>query len=327
MNSVIGGVALLVLGSSAGCAAQEGTPSAQTRLLIVYGDYQSPPGSLIQTCIRTGERGKADVEQLHLGIGAHGNTEAIWRARVVSWITGNGKVADGRAPLAPGQRWPAQIPSKAAAFEGRKADLVQVQLNLDYVLKTHNSEQRAITEEAVAGYVAAAKTAGATLVFYVVPGNQHTTHKAGASKGELVKKTEADFQPELQAMDAECRRLSKTYRAVMAPTHLAFAALRTAHPELNRPIHGTDTHLWPHDAVLAALVISRALLGAGEHPLPTPEVLLAPLNQDITRENVKRKEKGEADKPLITIDPATWEAMLEAITAAFLSATNQEGKP
>jgi hypothetical protein len=293
---------------------------------MVYGDYQSPPDGLIQTLIRTAQPERGELEPLHLGIGAHGDTEAIWRARVVNWITGNGKVADAKAPLAAGQRWPAQIPSKAAAFEGRKADLVQVQLNLGYVL-FNRAEQRAITEEAVAGYVAAARKAGAPFVFYVVPGNQHTTHKTVKGGGEPVKKSEADFQPELQAMDAECRRLTKAYGAVMAPTHLAFAALRTRHPELNRPIHATDTHLWPHDAVLAALVISRAFLGEGEHPLPTPEVLLASTNQDITRDNVKRKAKGEAGKPLIALDAATWKAMLEATTAAFATPTTRKGSP
>jgi hypothetical protein len=271
---------------------------------------------MLQTLISTGEPQKPELEQLPLGIGAHGDTVDIRRSRTVGWITGTGKVLDAKAPLAPGQRWPAQITSRASAFEGRKADLVQVQLNLGYIL-TKNAERRAITEESVAGYVAATKSAGATLVFCVVPGNQHTTHKPGANKGELVKKAEADFLPELHAMDAECRRLSKTYGAVMAPTHLTFAALRTAHPELDRPIHGTDTHWWPHDAVLAALVISRAFLGEGEHPLPTPEVLLAPLNQQITQENRKRKAKGEAEKPLISIDAATWRAMLEATTATF----------
>jgi hypothetical protein len=75
------------------------------------------------------------------------------------------------------------------------------------------------------------------------------------------------------------------------------------------------------------LVISRAFLGEGEHPLPTPEVLLAPLNQQITQENRKRKAKGEAEKPLISIDAATWRAMLEATTATFAAPTNQKGNP
>jgi hypothetical protein len=327
MNLLVETLASLVFCLTCCLPAQEGTPSIQKRLFIVYGDYQSPPGGLVQAFIRTGEPRRPELEQLHLGIGAHGDTEAIWRARVVGWITGNGKVADAKAPLAPGQRWAAQIPSKASAFEGRKADLVQVQLNLGYTL-SNRSEQRAITEEAVAGYVAAARAAGANLVFYVVPGNQHTTHKIVKRGEEPVKKTGADFQPELQAMEAECQRLTKTYGAVMAPTHRAFAALRTAHSEIERPMHcGPDGHLHPEEAVLVSLVISRAFLGEGEHPLPTPEVLLAPFNQDIAKENLKRKAKGEAEKPLITIDAGTWKAMLEATTAAFATPPNLRGKP
>jgi hypothetical protein len=301
-------------------SAQETIAPDNRRLLLYYGDYRRPSGALIHTLLTAGEPGKPDIVCLDMGV-VHGSTVSIWKSGSSDWIDGSGKVAT--------TKWFPSV-QRCRPYEGRRADLVVAQLELGYVSVKTESERHKIqteTEEAVAGYVAAAKAAGAGLVFYVVPGNQHTTHKAGTKKGDLVKKTEADFQPELKAMDAECRRLSKTYGAVMAPTHLAFAALRTAHPELARPVHGTDTHLWPQDQVLAALVIGRAFLGEGEHPLPTPEVLLAPINKGITTDNIKRKAKGEAEQPLISIDSDIWRAMLEATAAAFAAPTSQKGSP
>jgi len=325
MNLSLKAIMAIVFGMTCWVHAQNG-PSATTpkRLLITYGDYQRPPVFLIQTLINTGEPNKPELEQLQLGIGLHGDTVDIWKARLTGWITGTGKVADA-LPLAPGQKWAASFPGNAVRFEGRKADLVVVQLDLRYAKNKNGQEKiRSEIEKAIVDYVAAAKSVGARLVFYVTPGKQHMTYREG-SQANAIRLIEADYQPELQAMETECRRLSATFGAIMAPTFRAFAILRATHPEidLHEPIwHGDNGHLSPRDQVLTALVISRAFLGEGEHPLPTPEVLLAPLNEQITNGN--RKHPSKDGPRLAAIDTATWKAMLEATAAAFTAPTNQK---
>lgn len=302
--------------------AVESVPSpVGKRLLLQYGDYLSPPGSLIQTLITVGEPGKSELGILGLGR-VHASIVDFWKSGSADWISGAHKVADDDMNA-----------KTLRPFEGRKADLVVVQLDLRYAMNNKGDpEKTRVIEEAVAGYIAAAKSVGARLVFYVTPGKQHTTYREGshANEANAIRLTEADHQPELQAMDAECQRLAAKYRAVMAPTFRAFAILRAKYPEidLHEPIwHGDNGHLSPRDQVLTAMVISRAFLGEGEHPLPTTEVLLAPLNQKITTDNITLKEKGRPEKPLLTIDAATWKAMLEATMAAFAARTNQRPNP
>ena len=297
-------------------AGAEPVPAAQPapkRLLMTYGDYRSPSAEKVRTLITTGQPNEAGIDIVSLGW-VHGATVDIWKSGSSAWIGGTGKTATTTF----GSARQAQA---ARPFEGRKANLVLVQLDMDYVNNKNADAQgkaRTSSDEAVTGYITAAKDAGAKLVFYVLPGNQHTTHKMVKGETNPVKETEADFQPELLAMDAECQRLSKAYGAVLAPTYRAFATLRTAHPEIERPVHcAPDKHLHTEEAVLAALVIGRAFLGEGDHPKPTSEELLASTNKRITADNVKLKQQGKAEKPLITIEAVTWQALQEAATAQF----------
>lgn len=290
---------------------------ATNRLWLTYGDYmfgfQCLP-DMTQSLLTAADPKAPPIARLGLGIGAHGSTVEIWKSGAHAWITGEGKVATTNWRDNNGG-------AKAAApFEGRKADLVLVQLDLSYVTGREAEKMKAETDTAVASYVAAAKKAGAKLVFYVLPGSQHTTQKRGKTKdGPMEPKTEADFQLQLAAMEAEATRLEKTHGVVLAPTFRAFAALRKANPgmDLHAPTRGDDTHLSPKDGVLCAMVINRAYLGETFVPPATSEALLAIQNKQIATENAKRKIKGEPEQELSTLDETTWKAMLAATTAAF----------
>jgi hypothetical protein len=310
--------ALLLTCCGLGLAAAD-APAAN-RLWLTYGDYmfgfQCLPG-MTQALLEAGEPKAPPITRLGLGIGAHGSTVEIWKSGAVAWITGEGKAAT--------TNWRDNHGSQkvAATLEGRQADLVLVQLDLSYITGREAEKMKAETDTAVAGYVAAATKANAKLVFYVLPGSQHTTHKRGGKEKDapLVPKTEADHQPQLVALEAEAARLTKAHNAVLAPTFRAFAALRAAHPEidLHAPTRGDDTHLSAKDAALCALVIARTFLGESFVPPATPEPLLAIQNKPITAENAKRKSKGESEQPLSTIDEAIWHAMLAATSAAVTS--------
>jgi hypothetical protein len=306
----------LLLAMLAGTSLAANAPPAN-RLWLTYGDYmtgfQNVP-DMVQILLATGEPTAPPIARLGLGIGAHGGTYEIWKSGAASWITGEGKAAT--------TNWRDNGGGQKAAvpFEGRKADLAMVQLDLSYVAGRDAAKGRTEADEAVAGYVAAAKAAGARLVFYVLPGGQSITHKVagrGAGAGNLVSKAAEEYGKELVLLDAECARLTEKHGAVMAPTFRAFAALRKAHPEmdLHAPKPGNDGHLSPKDAALCALVIGRAFLGEAYAPPATAETLIAPQNRQIAAENAKLKAKGQPELPLNTIDEATWAAMLEAVTA------------
>lgn len=292
---------------------------AGNRLWLTYGDYmfgfQCLP-DMVKVQLDAANPESPPLTRLGLGIGAHGNTIEIWKSGAVAWITGEGKAASTSWRDNPGSQ------KVAATLEGRQADLVLVQLDLNYVTGKESVKMKAETDTAVAGYVAAAQKAGAQLVFYVLPGSQHTTHQRGGKDRNAppVPKTEADHAPQLAALEAETARLTKTQGAVLAPTFRAFAALRSAHPEidLHAPTRGDDSHLSAKDAALCALVIARAYAGTAWKPPTTPESLLAVQNERIARENAKRTAKGEAELPLHDIDAATWQAM---VTAAATVAT------
>lgn len=308
----------LVLLACCGLGLAAADAPAANRLWLTYGDYmtgfQCLP-DMVQLQLAAADPQAPPITRLALGIGAHGNTIEIWKSGAATWITGEGKAAT--------TNWRDNSGSQkvATTVEGRTADLVLVQLDLNYVTGREAEKMKAETDTAVAGYVAAAKKAGAKLVFYVLPGSQHITHKRGgkAKDAPLVPKDDADHQPQLAALEAEAVRLEKAHGAVLAPTFRAFAALRKASPglDLHAPIRGDDGHLSPKDAALCALVIARAYQGAAFRPPASAEVLLAPQNQRITAENAKRKAKGEPEQPLNAIDAATWTAMLAAVAATF----------
>lgn len=325
-SALRGGPARVLIGAASAAGlllapsplAGAGEP-AGSRLWLTYGDYmtgfQCLP-DMARLLVAAADPEAPPIARLALGIGAHGSTADIWKSGAHAWIAGQGKVSTTN------WRDNSGMQKAATAFEGRKADLVMVQLDLGYAAGGRDADElRAETEEAVAGYVAAAQKAGARLVFYVLPGSQHSTHKRGgkARDAPLAPKTEADHQPQLQALETECRRLADRHGAVMAPTFRAFAALRKAHPEmdLHAPTRGDDTHLSPRDAALAALVIARAFLGPSFAPPTAAGILLAPQNQRIAADNARRKAKGEPEQPLNAIDAAVWKAMLEAVTATF----------
>jgi hypothetical protein len=276
------------------------------RLFLTYGDYMTgfndTPGMVLRL-LAAAQPDQPGYTRLPLGIGAHGDTIGIWKSGSVGWITGRGTVSN--------TNWrdnPRAI-KIAETVQGRPADLVMVQLDLRYVTDKRDRDKQALTDQAVAGYVAAAKQAGARLVFCVLPGGQHLPMKRG--KTEPVKKLAADFEMEFKLLDAECRRLTKAHGAVMAPTYLAFAILRQNHPglDIHLPVDLTDGHPSPRDSYLFACTVAFALLDQKPDKLPAPAQIFAHLNQP-------PKGKDAPPKPPVTMTAEEQAAIHEAAWAA-----------
>lgn len=304
------------------CAAQPpDTTMKPAGLFATYTDYQDGGAAdMVPILLSHLKPDVGPLERLPLGIGAHGNTIDIWNANMVGWIDGTGTAATSKWA----GNW--QTGNRAKAYEGRKASLAMVQLNLCYDRDNREKDKQAKTEAAVAGYVAAAKRAGATLVFLVLPGGQHITHK-GKKGTEPVRKEAADFAPELSALNAECVRLAKAHGAVLAPIPQAYGRLRQAHPEmdLHPPMGSTDGHASPQDAYLFACAVAFSLLDQEPKTWPAPGEVFASENRQIER--LKKDKKRPPDYPLAVLTAEEQRAIHEAVWAAIAAFRKEAGNP